>query len=33
MIPKISIITISFNSEKTIEETIKSVVSQNYANL
>lgn len=33
MTPKISIITISFNSEKTIEETIKSVVSQNYANL
>ena len=33
MTPKISIITISFNSEKTIEETIRSVVSQNYANL
>lgn len=33
MTPKISIITISFNSEKTIEETIKSVVSQDYANL
>ncbi|MBP5258232.1 MAG: glycosyltransferase [Prevotella sp.] len=31
--PKISIITISFNSEKYIEETIKSVISQNYDNL
>lgn len=33
MKPKISIITITFNSEKTIEDTIKSVVSQNYENL
>lgn len=33
MQPRISIITICFNSEKTIEETIKSVVSQNYNNL
>lgn len=32
MTPKISIITISFNSEKTIEETIKSIVSQDYEN-
>lgn len=32
-LPKISIITIFYNSEKTIEETIKSVVSQNYENL
>lgn len=31
--PKLSIVTISFNSEKTLEETIKSVVSQNYENL
>lgn len=31
--PRISIITISYNSEKTIEETIRSVVSQNYPNL
>lgn len=31
--PKISIITITYNSEKTLEETIKSVVSQNYSNL
>lgn len=33
MQPKISIITISFNSENTIEETINSVVSQEYSNL
>ena len=33
MCPKISIITITYNSESTIEETIKSVVSQDYANL
>lgn len=33
MLPKISIITITFNSEKTIEETVKSVVSQDYPNL
>ncbi len=32
MNPKISIITISFNSAKTIEETIKSVVTQDYNN-
>lgn len=31
--PKISIITITFNSEKTLERTIKSVVEQNYDNL
>ncbi len=33
MNPKISIITITYNSEKTLEETIQSVVSQNYDNL
>lgn len=33
MNPKISIITITFNSEKTVEETIKSVLSQKYDNL
>lgn len=33
MKPKISIITITYNSEKTLEETIKSVVSQGYENL
>lgn len=33
MKPKISIITITYNSEKTLDETIKSVVSQNYENL
>lgn len=31
--PKISIVTITYNSEKTVEETIQSVVSQNYPNL
>lgn len=31
--PKISIITITFNSEKTVEGTIKSVISQDYDNL
>lgn len=31
--PKISIITITYNSEKTLEETIKSIASQNYSNL
>lgn len=31
--PKISIITITYNSEKTLEETIKSIKSQNYDNL
>jgi glycosyltransferase involved in cell wall biosynthesis len=30
---KISLITVTFNSEKTIENTLKSVFSQNYANL
>lgn len=33
MIPKISIVTITYNSEKTLEETILSVVNQNYCNL
>ena len=33
MQPKISIITITYNSESTIEETLKSVVSQDYPNL
>ncbi len=31
--PKISIITVSFNSESTIEETLKSITSQDYDNL
>lgn len=31
--PKISIITISFNSENTIKETIESVLSQDYKNI
>lgn len=30
--PKISIITITYNSEKTLEETIKSVITQDYPN-
>lgn len=30
---RISIVTITYNSEKTLEETIKSVISQNYKNL
>lgn len=33
MQPKISIITITFNSEKTLEETLNSVISQDYDNL
>lgn len=33
MRPKISIITITYNSQDTVEETIKSVVSQGYPNL
>ena len=33
MQPKISIVTITFNSESTVEDTIKSVVSQDYPNL
>lgn len=32
-LPKISIVTITYNSESTLEETIKSVVVQNYPNL
>lgn len=31
--PKISIVTITYNSEKTLERTIRSVVNQNYENL
>lgn len=30
---KISIITITYNSERTVNETLKSVISQNYSNL
>ena len=30
---KISIITITYNSQQTVEDTIKSVVSQNYPDL
>lgn len=33
MTPKISIITITYNSEKTLEETVLSVTNQNYPNL
>lgn len=33
MLPKISIVTITYNSESTVEETIRSVVSQDYPNL
>lgn len=32
-IPKISIVTITYNSEKTLERTIKSIVEQDYDNL
>ena len=32
MEPLISIVTITFNSEKNVEETIKSIVSQDYSN-
>lgn len=31
--PKISVVTITYNSEKTVEETIKSIISQDYPNL
>ena len=31
--PKVSIITIAYNSSETIEETIQSVVAQDYENL
>ncbi len=31
--PKVSIITVAFNSDKTIEDTIKSVVNQTYPNI
>lgn len=33
MIPKISIITITYNSEKTLEDTIQSVVNQDYPSI
>jgi len=33
MTPDISIITVAYNSEKTIEDTIKSVVNQTYENI
>ena len=31
--PKISIITVCFNSEKTINDTLKSIKSQDYNNI
>lgn len=31
--PKVSIITITYNAEKTLENTINSVISQNYTNI
>ena len=33
MNPRISIVTITYNSEKTLEGTIKSIISQNYDNI
>jgi len=32
-LPKVTIITVAFNSEKTIEDTINSVISQSYPNI
>ena len=31
--PKISIVTITYNSERTLEETIKSIIDSKYDNL
>ena len=31
--PKISIITVAFNSKETIQDTIKSIISQDYNNI